>query len=284
MSENERWSIDYNQINELKAKLLNENPHLKNYPNLFLKEIDSNLFAFSYEWKNIDYFFDKNLKWILDIKSIRENNYDLKTKDEWYKKVLLYVSWQAWYIEIEENWIYNMYSVTDVDEETGKFKLWNKVNIFSKEYYLAWEKIWFYYKLMKLTVWLDSPNDEKIEEKRLKTYIDDKVIKIKDLEKLKDQWQISKKTFEEFFPKVKALLKWQIKDNRFWEIWKQITIEELTEYLNKSYITQSEFEELSKILEETKKKIEAKENEQSSLINWTKNKLAELKSDINNIA
>lgn len=283
MAENEKTNAESSQLDELKARLLKENPHLKDYPHLFLRQIDDNLFAFSYEWKNIDYFVDENLKWVLNLKRIRKENYDLKTEDEWYKKSLLYISWQAWYIEIEQNWVYNMYEVDDVDTETWKFKLWKKVDIFTKEYYTAWEKIWFYYRLLQLNVSIELPN-KKIEEEKISRFIKDKVIRIKDLEGFKNQWQISEEMFKEFLPKAKELLEWQIKDSRFWDIWKQITMEELKYYLDKNFITQSEFDKLSKTWSETKQKRELKKKAESDLIQWTKTKLAELKWNIDNLA
>lgn len=283
MAENEKTNAESSQLDELKARLLKENSHLKDYPHLFLRQIDNNLFVFSYEWKNIDYFVDENLKWVLNLKRIRKENYDLKTEDEWYKKSLLYVSWQAWYIEVEQDWVYNMYEVDDVDTETWKFKLWKKLDIFTKEYYLAWEKIWFYYRLLQLNVSIELPN-KKIEEEKISRFIKDKVIKIKDLEIFKNQWQISEEMFKKFLPKVKELLEWQIKDSRFWDIWKQITMEELKDYLDKNFITQSEFDELSKTLDETKEKRKSKEKAESDLIQWTQTELAELKWNIDNLA
>lgn len=137
--------------------------------------------------------------------------------------------------EINENGIFNMYSIKNTGKETWKSKLWVKpINIYSEDYFNIWKNAIFFARKIHLEQWKNLSTEwdyHKITEDDIRYGIKHWVIRIRDLKLFKDRSQISKPLFDKYLPALKKLLYSQILDTRFNLVRDPVSEQEIHDYI-----------------------------------------------------
>ncbi len=208
-------------------------------------EIEKWLYSVEWKKKNITYYSDGNWDVILNIDFLARNYYFQKA------------SILAWYKEIKkEDGIYEMYKIKWIEKNWNNInsKLWKKLDKYSIEYYQAWKNINFFEDILRIKSLLISSEWglTSLDIEALEIFSKSWALRIKDLEQLKKQWQITEETFKKalalYQTKEDNLLLQQIWDKRFERVNEWITNEEIENYYKKGYISEDLYNLAKEIL------------------------------------
>lgn len=141
-----------------------------------------------------------------------------------------------WVTEIKD-WkgVYDIYLLTNIDNNTGKPKIWTKPeDIHSLKYFKYWDNALFFQDRILIRQWINKSSEwlnHEITENEIIDEIRSWSLRIKDLKIFKDSWQISKPIFDKYLPALKKLLSSQILDTRFNLVKDPVSEEEIHDYI-----------------------------------------------------
>ncbi|MDD2565690.1 MAG: hypothetical protein PHZ26_01980 [Candidatus Gracilibacteria bacterium] len=246
---------------KLVIKRLQELGALKEIPGLKVKDIGKGIVLVEREGNVKRYYkvLDGKVEVIFNIAYLRD---DLYFKNGTYK---------AGYREIKDSkGVYNMYSLKDIDFDTGNPKVGVKpVDIHSQKYFEIWININFFEsKLMTESFKLEDKGGgyTKMSDGKLERKIDAGALRIADLISLVDEKRkvITKEQFNKYLPILQSILLSQIGDSRFEKLGESINEREIKFYVDYGYITKDLARECYRKLrelEEIKQKKEKGEKE-----------------------
>lgn len=236
---NSKLALDWLKLELPKTKEQEEKEVLELVKKVWLKEsFDENIYD---KWV----YIKKVQKWVFTVVPNDTWNVNYFVNEKWeiifwvftIKEEFFISNWkafeEAWYIEKNENWKYNLYQIT---------KEWLKwpIDINSKEYYKAWTDIIFYNDL--LVKFVELKDSIKNTKEQLQIFIEWWSFKIEDLELFRDKWMIDNETFAYWVSELRKVLLSQCNDTRLitltWFKWESLWIKEsnLKTYLKKWYI------------------------------------------------
>lgn len=248
---NSKLALDWLKLELPKTKEQEEKEVLELVKKVWLKtSFENNRFS---QWVNINKIQD----WVFSVVSNKTWNVNYFVNEKW--KIIFWVftikeeffisNWkafeEAWYIEKQENWKYNMYQISEN---------WIKwpIDINSPEYYKAWTDIIFYNDL--LLKFIELKNSIKNTKEELHIFIEWWSFKFEDLELFRAKWMIDDETFAYWLWEIRKVLVSQCDDQRLitltWFKGESLWIKEsdLKTYLEKWYIDKKLAEECYKVL------------------------------------
>lgn len=167
---------------------------------------------------NVNYFINWKWKIILALWEIEKNNFFI-----WNWKAFK----DAWYIQKEENWKYNMYKVIWTRKNWEDALEW-PIDIYSPEYYKAWQDILFYSDILTKYLWLKKSFETS--RKLLGIFIEWWSFKFEDLELFKQKWMITPEDYIYWVEEMKKVLVSQCGDARLIKLWIWIKESDLKKY------------------------------------------------------
>lgn len=251
---------------------------IEKFPNGHISYIQDDVFWLFIDKYKLSYYMKENWDLIFNVWQLR--------KDLFIKEAILW----TWFFEKLDWDVYNLYQVLWFDKNDKPVLEKTPINQYSKEYFKAWEDIFFNDVLIWKTVLKKNPasmfSKEELEtlERDILFKINTWAITIDDIEALywldksgkqdKDLQKISEDFFKKAIKKIveeKLLL--QCGDGRLDEAKQWITQEKLVHYYNKGYISVGMAENCRAAIQ---RKVEKKQSG-SKIGDTTEKKLDELK-------
>jgi hypothetical protein len=177
------------------------------------------------------------------------NNTDIRENPFFDKSAYL-----LWYREIKSsNWVYEMYHLKDIDIITGQAKPWaQKIDIYSDDYFKIWNNILFTEDRIFLeSLKLKTENWKYLEIKwvELDPFMRDKTIRIKDIVKFYENWQLNQNDYIKYIKQAQNIILEQIWDERADAHKDPITQKELSLYKKYNLIPESLYNQAKKKIE-----------------------------------
>ncbi|EKD30585.1 MAG: hypothetical protein ACD_78C00001G0003 [uncultured bacterium (gcode 4)] len=188
----------------------------------------------------------------------------------------------AGYREIKQNnGIYDMYHIQDINEKTGQPKPGAKpLDQTSVEYFQAWMDIGFYLSKLTIEIWKHQDSEwvfHKATEGMIHTFWYTKTLRIRDIESFLKNKQIDKKMFDQTLKTIQSQIIGQISDERFERIGDEITFDELRDYYEKGFLDKNIYERAIKTLGEVEGKRMERNKKKEALKEKTKGELKKVR-------